>query len=260
MAVDSMLYQVSFPAGSYTAGTKGALSLIRGPSVVRDGCGTARLVKIFTVSDATGLNVDVHVKNGQWNDEIINAAPVTNDTILSDNSHAIQKGGNLPLVLNSRFDVTYEIMEAATTTAAVDVFCQIDIDYDNYPSIANPRDEEGMPMSLEMSQTIPNTAAGSPLVFTSVSVDVFKAGYKYLLSDAYFDSLGVTCNLGFLSITNAAGQGGLERLVPVYPAKSGLSFNLDKSVPLTKGPMTLNFAAVAAAAVPAEIQLDFIRR
>ena len=260
MAVDSMLYQISFPAGSYTAGTKGAMALIRGPSVVRDGCGTARLVKIFTASDASGLNVDVHVKNGQWNDEIINAAPVASDTILSDNSHAMQKGGNFPLVVNSGFDVSYEIMEAATTTAAVDVFCQIDIDYDGYPSIADPRNEEGMPMSLEMAQTITNTAAGSPLVFTSISVDVFKAGYKYLLTDAYFDSLGVTCPLGFLSITNAAGQGGLERLVPVYPAKAGLSFNLDKSVPLTKGPMTLNFAAIAAAAVPAEIQLDFIRR
>lgn len=260
MAVDSMLYQVSFPAGSYTAGATGAFTLIRGPSVVRDGCGTPRLVKIVTFADAAGLDVDVHIKNGQWNDEIINGAPVMGTITLDDHSHAIQKGGNLELVKNSGFDVTFEILLTATTTAAVDVFCQIDIDYDAYPSVDSPRDESGFPMSIEMQQTITNTAAGSPLVFQSLNVDVFKAGYKYLLTDAFFDALGVAAPVGFLSITGAAGQGGLERLIPVYPGLGGISFNLDKSVPLTKGPMSINFAVIAAASVPAEIQFDFIRR
>ena len=260
MAVDSMLYQISLPAGSYTAGSKAPMALIRGPTVVRDGCGTPRLVKIITFADNNGVNVDVHVKNGQWNDEIINAAPTVSAMIFDENSHAIQKGGNLELVKNSGFDVSIEHMVSVTTTAAVDIFCQIDIDYDGYPAIDNPRDEYGFPMSIEMSQTITNTALGAPLVFSSINVDIFKAGYKYLLTDAFFDALGVSCNAGFISITNAAGQGGLERLVPVYPSQGGLSFNLDKSVPLTKGPMTINFAAIAAAAVPAEIQFDFIRR
>lgn len=260
MAVDSMLFQASFAAGTYAAGTKGNLALIRGPSVVRDGCGTPRLVKVITFTDTTGLNLNVHVKNGQWNDELINAAPTMGAVVLDDKSHAIQIGGSLELVKNSMFDVSYEIMEAATTTGAVDVFCQIDIDYDDYPAVANPRYESGFPMTIELSQTIPYTAVGAPLVFTSVNVDVFKAGYKYLLSDAFFDSLGVACDAGFISITNAAGQGGLERLIPVNPSKSGLSFNLDKSVPLMKGPMTLNFAAIAAANVPADVHLDFIRR
>lgn len=260
MAVDSMLYQVSFPAGTYAAGAKGSLTLIRGPSVVRDGCGTPRLVKIFTAANASGLNPVVHIKNAQWNDEIINPAPVMTDTALSKHAVTMQKGGDLELVKNSSFDVTYELLEAATTTAPVDVVCQIDIDYDAYPSVKDPYDESGFPMSIELGETITATAIGAPLTFDTFNVDIFKAGYKYLLTGAYFDSMGVASVLGFISITGAAGQGGLERLIPVFPSVSGIRYDLDASTPLMKGPMNINLGVFAAANVTADVQFDFIRR
>lgn len=263
--IDSMLYQLKVPAGAYTAGQKIAMPLVRGPSVVRDGNGKATLKRIFTIADGSGVDFNVHVTNGSWVDEVINPAPpVYNGTQLISDAKNIQSGHDCELQINSAFSVVAEVYTTKTSTVDFSVYCLIDIEYDAIPAVIDPRNQKGTPMTIQMAETVPGSVAGSDLTWTTLNKDLFKAGYKYLLTEVgtHLTSAAVTCTFGFLSITGAAGQAGLERIIPMYVSSASLAFPIDYSTVLVKGPMNVNLAYVVAAAGNADVdvQLDFVRR
>lgn len=264
--IDSMLFQGILPAGNYTAGQEIPMSLVAGPAVVRDGNGNAKLKRIFTVADHSGADLNVHITNGSWIDEVINPAPPAAITSMLRDSKNIQSGHDCPLVVNSQFSVKAKVINAATTTDAQDVFCQIDIEYDAVPAVTNPREETGVPMTIQLSESIPATVYGNPLAWAKFPKDVFKAGFKYLLTSAGMDIAplggGITSGLGFVSITGAAGQAGLQRIIPIYLAGGAMAYPIDYSTVLVKGPMDVNVAMLtsAAATATADLQLDFVRR
>lgn len=262
MAIDSMLYHATIAAGTYTTGQVINMNLVRGPSVVRDGCGTAKLKKIVTFinnSPGVAMPISVSVLNGNWNDPVINPAP-NFSSVSFQNGKSVQKGGNCELVVNSGFTVTAKIMNGNTSTSAVDVFCLIDIDYSSYPSVENPEDQDGTPCSIQFGRTIPYTAVGNAPAWSSESMDIFKAGYRYLLTGAFMDALTAAAAVGFISITGAAGQGGLERIIPLITDAAYLGVDLIASTPMTKGPMTVNYAVYGVANTAVDVQLDFIKR
>ena len=259
MAIDTTLFVGTIPAGTYAAGDVVPMSVVRGPSVVRDGYGAAYLKRMFASS--SGLVGHVVFKNSNWIDEAANIAPPSGVAVLSNNSNAVQMGHDCPLVPNSSWQVYYVIDEAKTTTAAHDVYALIDVDYPSVAAIANPKTEVGVPCSTSRIDPITVTAEGAPLVWTSINVDILKAGAKYLMASAGFRSTAASI-IGFFSISGAAGQKGLERIIPVLPSNiANLRYDLDYSTPLVKGPFNINYAAVGTAGSDnAILEIDWVKR
>lgn len=269
MAIDSTLFGMSLPAGTYAVGDRFPLAVLRGPAVVRDGYGTAKLKKVFSISNnvaATGLILGhFEIKNSNWVDSLSNFYIGPGSNALSDNSNAIQKGHDCVLQPNSTWTIEYVVDVAKTTTTAGDYLALIDIDYPKVASVANPNNAIGYPCSnVRNSDSIAVTGVGSlpALSWTSVNVDILKAGYEYLLDRVQvFTS---SAQVGFVSISGAAGQSGLERIIPVLPdSTTSLRYLLDYSTPLVKGPFSINYAAIntgGATTTTPYLELDWVKR
>lgn len=259
MAIDSTLFVGQIPAGTYAVGDIVPMSVIRGPAIVRDGYGTAILKRIFTLSTAgTG---HVVVKNSNWIDEVDNIAPGVFSVSLAPNSNGIQAGHDSVLMPNSGWDVYFVFDQAITTTTAGDVFTVIDVDYPKVAAIANPKNAQGIPCSniRRDSYTVTATGSSASMVWTTYNIDILKAGYRYLLSSTFFRGAST---VGFFTISGAAGQAGLERIIPVMPNSLGnLRYDLDYSTPLVKGPFNINYAAVGTAGTDTAIlEIDWVKK
>lgn len=264
MAIDTTLFQAIVPAGSYTAGDKIPMQVVRGPAVVRDGYGEAIMKRIVTLEDGAGQPQGlVHIKNSNWIDEMINFAIPQGGTALADNSPALQRCGDIDLQPNSSWQVDYEIVETMTTTSAFSVFALIDIDYPSVTAVQNPKEQTGAPVTIYNEYNMTTSAYGTALTWADYNVDIFKAGYRYLLAQVGARCPATGAHIGFFSIHGAAGQSGLERIIPFVAGSIGaLRYGLDYSTPMVKGPMTLSIAvtASAAGASVSRMELDFIRR
>ena len=260
MAIDSTLFAAKIPTGTYAVGDVIPLNVIRGPAVVRDGYGPAVLKRLFAAT--TQVIGHVTFKNSNWVDEAANVAPIPGAAILSNNSNAIQSGHDAPLTPNSGWEVNFVVDVAATTTADYDVFALIDIDYPSVKAVKDPKQEQGIPCTTSRRDPITVTANGGSqsLVWTTYNVDILKAGYKYLIASAAYRA--GNASLGFFSISGAAGQSGLERIIPVVPNTTiNLRYVLDYSTPLVKGPFNLNYAAVGTAGADTAImEIDWVKR
>lgn len=266
--IDSILFAADIPAGSYAAGTTIPLNVIRGPSVVRDGYGTAVLKQVIVMSSYSAIIGGTYVKfkNSNWNDDLKTMLASVNgnqaQTFFSKVSPVIQKGGDTELQPNSSFEVNLVIPYAATTNDPTSVFCLIDIDYPSVSAVANPRDEKGLPVSIMREDTVTAVAHGDAanLIWTTINVDEFKAGYRYLLAQ-----VGMTDNtnlLGFVAFSGAPSMNGLVRIIPVIPRMVAASrIELEYSTPLVKGPMNIEYAVMGTAGTCLEyLECDYIRR
>ena len=260
------MFGAALPAGTYTAGDIIKLGNVRGPSVVRDGYGAAYLKRVFTIatSAASTANIVGHVvvKNSNWVDDIANIVSPPDTISLADTSSNIQRGHNAPLTPNSGWDVSFVVDETKTTTTATDIVCVIDIDYPSVQAVQNPRDAVGVPATNIRNDTVTVNAYGSiaSAVWTTFNIDILKAGYKYLLVEmgGYLDTAAVT----FISLSGAAGQNGLERIIPVTtPNLSRMRYKLDYSTPIVKGPMNLNYLPFGTAGTDTiTTELDWVKR
>lgn len=275
MAVDSMLFAVSLPAGTYTKGDTIPFRLIRGPSVVRDGYGAAKMKRVLVVSSGpTSQQFLSHatIKNQNWIDEVASlvsfSAGNSAGMVLANNSTGVQRCGDVDLQPNTAFEVNFHADDTKTTTGAIDVFVLIDIDYPSVQAVANPKEEIGTPVTIMREDTITTTANGSAAaapVWTAINVDIFKAGFRYLLAECGVRAESAITNayIGFFAMSGAAGQNGLTRIIPVLPGQTGaLRWDIDYSTPLVKGPMELSYFCMADTAQTgsAVVELDFIRR
>ena len=259
MAIDSTLFRAVVPAATFAAGTRIPLAVERGPSVVRDGYGPAILKQFFCVMNG-GLTAHVEIKNSNWVDSTANILPGFSNVVLSKNSSGIQPGHDCELQVNSGWEATLVIDETITTTTACDVIALIDIDYPNVQAVANPKNAQGFPVTNIRQDTIAVVAVGAPMIWTTINVDILKAGSRYLLSGVNFRAAGA--NIGFISISSAAGQKGLERIIPVMPSSANnLRYELDYSTPLVKGPFNLNYCGIGtAASVQSLLELDWVKK
>lgn len=264
MAIDTSMYAATIPAATYAVGDKIQLGCIRGPAIVRDGYGRAILKRIITVSNTANAVFNVCVKNSNWNDMMSNPALSPSETTFGNESGAVQSGQDCDLVPNSGWEVIAECMVAGTEAAAADVACLIDVDYPTVAAVQNPKASRGFPVTINMELSHSITAKGalaSAPVWQTVNVDFLKAGSKYLLTEASFRDTGAA-GFGFISISGAAGQQGLERIIPVRSGSiNGLRYSLDYSTPLVKGPMNLNILSVGTAGTStAATYLDFVKK
>lgn len=267
--IDSILFAADIASGvTYTAGDTISLSVIRGPSVVRDGYGTAKLkqVMIFSSNNALSLGTYVSFKNANWNDSLKTLLASANGnqkyTLLSKTSPAIQRCGDMELQPNSAFDVNLVIGTGFQTSSATSVFLLADIDYPSVAAIANPKEEDGTPVSIIRNDTVTATAHGAAtsMVWTSINVDQFKAGYRYLL--AQIGLVDNTNQIGFVAFSGASSMNGLVRIIPAIPSETATGrMELEYSTPLVKGPMNIEYAIVGTAgSITETLECDYIRR
>lgn len=266
MAIDTSMFAAAIPAAAYTKGQVVTLGNVRGPAIVRDGYGAAYLKRVMagcTNPNSAGIiRGHITIKNSNWVDSLSNLLMAPNNVALAENSSNIQKGHDAPLTPNSGWEVTFTFDEAVTTTAATDVFALIDVDYPSVQAVQNPREAKGLPVTTMRDDTIAVAAYGglSSAAWTTFNIDILKAGSKYLLVElgSYINGAAIA----FISISGAAGQNGLERIIPAVVNNLGnLRFLLDYSTPLVKGPMNLNYLAIggSAGSAPAITEIDWVK-
>lgn len=265
MAIDTSLFGKALPIGTYTAGDVIALDNIRGPKIVRDGYGAAILKRVICglTREANAAKVVGHivVKNSNWVDEMASIAAPIGAVSLAENSSNIQRGHDCKLTPNSGWEVSFVVDETVTTTLDNDIFCLIDIDYPSVQAVQNPRMAAGTPASIVRKDPVTVAAFGSiaSAGWTTVNVDFLKAGYRYLLTElGCYNSVAA---FGFISLSGAAGQNGLERIIPVIPFNIGyMRYLLDYSTPLVKGPMNLNYLMFGTAGTTTVTsELDWVK-
>jgi len=266
MAIDTSMYGANLPTGTYTKGDVITMKNIRGPSIVRDGYGKAILKRIISGlskgNSGSVIKGHVIVSNSNWIDETANITTPVSAVSLAENSSNIQRGHDCALVQNSGWSVKFVVDETVTTTVANSVFALIDIDYPTVQAVSNPRTAPGTPVTIMRDDTITTTAVDSieTPVWTTFNVDFLKAGFRYLLVELGSYSNGAV--MGFVSISNAAGQQGLERIIPTIPYDAGyMRYLLDYSTPLVKGPMNLNFLVLTNSSTTqnAITEIDWVR-
>lgn len=265
MAMDSSLFACQIPAAAYAVGDVVQMDCIRGPEVVRAGYGAAILKKVFTATGTSTAIFKIVVKNSNWVDPMSNVGQGINDTSLDENSTSIQRGHDCPLVANSTWQVYAECINAGTETAASMAFALIDIDYPSVAAVKNPRAEQGIPVTTDQIDTITltaATAAPSSIVWTVKSVDILKAGSRYLLDQVGYRTANGAQVIGFVEINGAAGQNGLNRIIPCRPQSSaGIKYLIDYATPLVKGPMNIGIAAIGGTGTDtAYLYIDWVKR
>lgn len=267
MAIDTSMFVCDIPAGTYSVGDVVPMKCIRGPSVVRDGYGIAKMKKFTCLTGIPAANGGwkVHIQNSNWNDETSNPAVSGNgETAMAENSGGVAFGHDAILRANSGWRVWAECVIGGTLSGANSIVCLIDVDYPQILAVENPQIAQGEPVTIDGQYTITASALGSvetAAVWTTFNVDVFKAGYRYLLTEGSFKDANSSI-MGFFSISGAAGQQGLERIIPCRSAYlGGLKSYLTYSTPLVKGPMNINFLAISTAgSETAYLYMDFVKR
>lgn len=268
--LDVSLFGATLPAGTYTAGDVVNLKCIDGPAVVRSGRGAAYLKRITStvLINASGSATywKVYVKNSDWIDSAANLTAFLNDMCALDpQSGCVQDGQNCPLTPNSSWEVWAECTTGGTTTIDNSISCTIDVDFPQVASIIDPRALQGFPTTIEETITTDLQKADiENAKWTTVNVDFFKAGYEYAVVKPEMRSSGGAAS-GFIKISNAAGMGGLSRIIPISTPVGNLRNNIEYASKLVKGPMDLSvmlFSATGTAVTGsnARVILDFVKR
>ena len=263
MAIDSSLFMCDIAAGSFSVGDIVPMVCTDGPANVRSGRGAAILKRTMSFKvGAGGCMFEVVTQNQDWIDPVINEAPALSATTLDRRTGAYQSGNNCPLTQNSAFTVYARCVIAGTATAGT-IFNIIEIDYPEVSSITDPDAILGIPTTIEQAITsVPEAAAGAGVAATWAggSVDFFKAGYVYALQKVSAYGAG-TGSAVFVSISNAAGMGGLTRIIPVLNQPDSIRAIVEYASRLQKGPLDLKVKAIGTSGTDnIGIILDFVKR
>lgn len=270
MAIDVSVFGADLPAGTYTKGDVVPLKNISGPAVVRSGRGSALLKRITSLElvDISGSTSKwlVYVKNSDWVDPTTSVAvPMTSPTALDRRTGAVQAGHNCDLTPNSTWEVYAVAYDTVTTTVDNALAVTIEVDYPQVAAIIEPDNLTGIPASIvQNNASVPLQAISiENATWTRISTDFFKAGYQYAL-----EKLEMCCDKGasgFISLSNAAGMGGLTRIIPISQAGANIRPLIEYASTLVKGPLDIGFMLFNAAANTAttgdvNLVFDFVKR
>lgn len=238
MAIDSTIYAADIPAGTYAVGDIIPLVNTDGPANVRSGRGAAILKSVTTMAMAFSAPFwRIHIKNSDWIDDVISMAGPISTTSFDDESGCTQGGHDCKLTPNSGWQIYAECILPGTSTVANSIVTLIDVDYPEVGGVTDPRKAVGFPTSIDYDLTVVTNAYGTATTanWVSASVDYLKAGYKYVLDAVEFTT--PSTSFGFIAFSNAAGMGGLTRIIPIYSDISAIRYSVKYSSVLQKGPM-----------------------
>lgn len=262
MAIDTSLWAADIPAQAYSVGDVVELTCTDGPAIVRSGRGAALLKRISSFKQGvTGVSFKMYFQNSDWIDPVINEIAPASNTTFDRRTGGYQSGNNCPLTPNSSWRV-YAVCTSAGTATTGTIFGLIDVDYPSVSSIVDPDAITGIPTTIEMHDTVTTIAQGSFIgsAWAGSSQDFFKAGYEYALQKV--SVWGGTGNLAFVKISNAAGMGGLSRIVPSFTNTESIRAIVEYASKLVKGPMDVNYKVVSssAASLGIELYMDYVKR
>lgn len=268
MAIDSTIYAADIPAGTYAVGDIVNLVNIDGPANVRSGRGAAKLKTIVAGQLAAQTPYwRIHVKNSDWIDDIASiAGPLagnTGITVFDDESGSVQKGHDCALTPNSGWQIYAECIDGGTSTTPNSIFCLIDVDYPEVGGVTDPSKAVGFPTTINHDRANVMSIANGAMVgsqWNSVSVDYFKAGYKYVLDAVEMTTAAASS--AFIAFSNAAGMGGLTRIIPVTSFKSAIRYSVKYSSVLSKGPMDIKVKLFQPTAAVTDIVMchDYVKQ
>lgn len=270
MAIDSSLFMADIPAGTYAVGDKVTLNIKAGPANVRSGRGAANLKRVMVgiIGNVSGSlsHWKIAVKNSDWIDPMISATcSLLEPTALDERTGTTQRGNDCPLTPNSSWEVEATCIMAITTTVDNSIFALIDVDYPSVAAIVDPDVLPGIPASIDVpvAATINGRALGTSAAasWEIVNLDIFKAGFEYALQKV--EMYGISA-MGFIALANAAGMGGLCRIMPIAPSTVNIRNKIEYATKLVKGPMDIQFmlfanSGTAITGNPA-LLLDFVKR
>ena len=267
MAIDVTTFAADLPAGTYTAGDTVELVCTSGPKVVRSGRGAALLKRIssFFMGPTTGsTHWRIDVQNSDWVDKTSSfAVLMTNPTAMDVRTGAIQAGHDCPLTPNSEWKVTATCIIGNTTTVAASLTAEIEIDYPSVSAITDPTKLAGIPASINVSNAVTINATGSATTanWEIINVDFFKAGFEYALEKVEL-SVPAANVMGYISLSNAAGMGGLTRIIPITADRDNIRPLIEYASKLVKGPLDIGFKlfATTASTSTANVTFDFVKR
>lgn len=271
MAIDSSLFMVDIPAGTYAAGDTVQLTIKAGPAVVRSGRGAALLKRMTTgiIGSTSGSSSfwKISVKNSDWVDEMSSfSATLDSAAALDERSGCVQRGNDCQLTPNSSWEVTATCAWGGTTTVANTLFALLDIDYPSVSSIVDPDSIPGIPTTIEYvaptTVTFHALGTSSTATWAEDNTDIFKAGYEYALQKV--EAGGMNSARGFVALANAAGMAGLCRIIPIADPVQNIRNKIEYATKLVKGPMDVRFlffanSGTASSGTP-DVLFDFVKR
>lgn len=267
--IDSTIFMADVPAGTYAVGDIIPLSVKYGSKTVRDGYGPAILKEIISsnLMDAN-TNFEFVIENSNLIDPIINApGRLTDVAALDELSTGVQPGNNLSLEINSTWNVYAKCVTACTTTAAMSVFAQIDVDFPQAGGVVDPLSEEGIPTTLEQVFTVPINKDGTSAAaqWITFNMDILKPGYRYLMEkvSATMATTPGGYTVGFIAFANAAAQKGLSRVIPVAANAKCISKPIKYAEPLVKGPQDIRMMFFTSGTLTSDnvtILTDYVKR
>lgn len=217
--IGTTVFGADVPAGTYAVGDRLQLIHVDGPATVLTGMGAPTLKSIQALMLGVNAPVwNIYVQNDRWIDPVAAVTGVLSSaTSCDEKSVSTINGHDCPLDQNSGWSVWAVCIAGATSTGGNSISAVIDIEYPNVSAVVNPEDMVGVPCSITYeAQNVPVAATGSLIgsSWFTQSVDYFKAGSKYLLDSVGLSS-AVANNCGFIAFSNAAGMGGLTRIIPI---------------------------------------------
>lgn len=272
MSVDVTIFGADLPAGTYTRGDVVTLQCTDGPAVVRSGRGSAILKRITSLKLTNQSGSDtlwkIRVKNSDWIDPSTSlSAELPAATALDRRTSAVISGHDCPLTPNSAWFVEAVCVAGGTTTVANSIVAVIEVDYPQVASIIDPDRLAGIPASIEHTETgitinAPGTLTTSK--WDTVNVDFFKAGFQYALEKLELISQTVHVT-GFIAISNAAGMGGLTRIIPISNPINNIRPLIEYASSLVKGPMDIKYklfnnGGTSATTDTIQLVFDFVKR
>lgn len=217
--IGTTVFGIDIPAGTYAVGDRVQLVHTDGPETVLTGMGAPILKSVQALM--TGVNApvwNVYVQNDRWIDPVGAVTGVLSSaTSCDEKSVSTINGHDCPLEQNSGWTVYAECIAGATSTGSNSICAVIDIEYPAVNAVISPDEMVGTPCTITWkASNVPVFATGNLAGATwyTKSVDYFKSGTKYMLESVGMSS-AVANNCGFVAFSNAAGMGGLTRIIPI---------------------------------------------
>lgn len=251
MAYDDMLYR-----GIITSNGSIVLDQIKGPSTIRAGYGSPKLICVralwHSTDDTDAPEIKVEYKNSNWTrSNKLWAGKFGSETAQARNTYNYVNCHNFGLLQNSSFIVSATAVGSVTGTCTVDVI--VTVDYSAVESI-NPDNYAGCPVTFSVSQSAGVSGEAGQQVRLG-SYDVLDPGITYALNEC---STSVDLGMAYLVLEGIQTQRGLSRIFPLPVGKTGIVPTILGSVTIVKQSFELSVIsdqAITSQTIPLDLEM-----
>lgn len=253
MAYDDMLYR-----GVITQGGNIVLDQVKGPSTIRAGYGTPRLISIRALWHSTTASdnpeIRVEYKNTNWTrSNKLWAGKYGSETAQARNTYNFVNCHAFGLLQNSSFIISASAVGGTIAgTCTVDVI--VTVDYDGVSSI-NPDNYAGCPVTFSVTQSTSVSGNKSSQIRLG-SYDVLDPGITYALNE--ISTSNANLGMAYIVLEGIQTQRGLSRLFPIPYSKTGIVPTILGSVQIVKQSFELSIISdidITSQIIPIDMEM-----